>query len=78
MTTLLMYNSLELSIENFHHTTALILAAGNGHVKIIDALLADPRCDPNFMVRALAPQMPQCPSRHIRGVPGFDASPSSP
>lgn len=50
MSTLLMYDGLELSAENFHHTTALVLAAGNGHVKIIDALLADPRCDPNFMV----------------------------
>jgi hypothetical protein len=50
VSTLLMYDGLELSAENFHHTTALVLAAGNGHVKIIDALLADPRCDPNFMV----------------------------
>jgi len=76
VTTLLMYNSLELSIENFHHTTALILASGNGHVKIIDALLADPRCDPNFMVRASAPQKPQCPSSRTRGVPSSRLRPA--
>jgi len=46
---LLKHSGLDVNRENSHRTTALILASGNGNIKIIEMLLADNRTNPNHM-----------------------------
>ena len=52
---LLAHPDIDVNIENLHHHTALILSSGNGNVRVMDLLIADPRVDPNLVVSNYSP-----------------------
>eukprot|EP00854_Cymbomonas_tetramitiformis_P027572 gene27572-34016_t len=48
---LLGVDGVDPNVSNKSGTTPLVLAAGNGKVELVDALLADSRVDVNLVVR---------------------------